>query len=58
MPVSVPGLAGKERPKIDIEIESTESRSRPEYHFEAKRLRIDDSHSVSAYVGAAGRVAF
>ena len=57
-PVSVPDRAGKERPKIDIEIESTESRSRPVYHFEAKRLRIDDSHSVSAYVGAEGLGSF
>jgi hypothetical protein len=53
-PVSVPNRIGKERPKIDIEIESTECRSRPVYHFEAKRLRIDDSHSVSAYLGPAG----
>ena len=57
-PVSVPDVVGKERPKIDIEIESAESRSRPVYHFEAKRLRIDDSHSVSAYVGAEGLGSF
>ena len=53
-PVSVPDRVGKGRPQIDIEIESTESRSRPVYHFEAKRLRVDDSHSVSEYLGAAG----
>jgi hypothetical protein len=53
-PVGVPDRVGKERPKIDIEIESTESRNRPVYHFEAKRLRIDDSHSVSEYLGPAG----
>lgn len=53
-PVSVPNRVGKERPKIDIEIESTESRSRPAYHFEAKRLRIDDSHSASEYLGPDG----
>ena len=53
-PVSVPNRVAKERPKIDIEIESTESRSRPVYHFEAKRLRIDRSDSVSEYLGPAG----
>jgi hypothetical protein len=53
-PVSVPDRVGKERPKIDIEIESTESRNRPVYHFEAKRLRIDRSDSVSDYLGPAG----
>ena len=52
--VSVPGRVGKERPIIDIEIESTECRSRPVFHFEAKRLRVDDSNSVSEYVGADG----
>jgi len=53
-PVDAPGRVGKERPKIDIEVESSECRSRPVFHFEAKRLRRDDSHSVSEYVGAAG----
>lgn len=57
-PVSVPGFVGKERPKIDIEIESAESRSRPVFHFEAKRLRTDASHSVSAYVGVDGLGSF
>jgi hypothetical protein len=52
--VSIPGRVGKERPIIDIEIESTECRSRPVFHFEAKRLRIDDSDSVSEYVGPKG----
>ena len=57
-PVSVPDRVGKARPKIDIEIESTEARNRPVYHFEAKRLRIDDSHSVSEYLGPAGLGSF
>ena len=57
-PVSVPDRVGKERPRIDIAIESTESRNRPVYHFEAKRLRVDDSHSVSEYVGAEGLGSF
>ena len=35
-------------------MESTESHDRPVFHFEAKRLRQEDSHSVSEYVGAAG----
>ncbi|HBO44277.1 MAG TPA: hypothetical protein DD670_10155 [Planctomycetaceae bacterium] len=54
MPVDVPGLRGKGRPKIDIRFESTESRRRPVYHFEAKRLRASDTHSVSEYVGGNG----
>jgi hypothetical protein len=52
--VDVPGRVGKDRPKIDIHFESTESRSRPVYHFEAKRLRTSDTHSVSEYVGKDG----
>lgn len=54
LPVDVPGLHGKDRPKIDIRFESTESQRRPVYHFEAKRLRASDSHSVSEYVGKNG----
>ena len=57
-PVSAPDRVGKDRPKIDIEIESTESRDRPVFHFEAKRLRREDSHSVSEYVGPAGLGSF
>jgi len=52
--VNVPGRVGKERPIIDIEFRSDQSRSRPLYHFEAKRLRTDDSKSVSQYVGKDG----
>jgi hypothetical protein len=54
LPVDVPGLKPKERPRIDIYFESNESRHRPVYHFEAKRLRTDDSNSVSEYVGKSG----
>ena len=57
-PVSVPGRDPKARPKIDIEIESSESRCRPVFHFEAKRLRKDDTHSVSEYLGPAGLGSF
>lgn len=52
--VDVPGLEVDERPKIDIHFESNESRRRPVYHFEAKRLRAADTHSVSEYVGKDG----
>ncbi len=52
--VDVPGLEVDERPKIDIHFESTESRHRPTYHFEAKRLRTARSDSVSEYVGKDG----
>ena len=52
--VDVPGLEVNERPIIDIHFESTESRRRPVYHFEAKRLRTADTHSVSEYVGEDG----
>lgn len=57
-PVSGPGRDGKARPKIDIEIESSQPRHRPVFHFEAKRLRQDDTHSVSEYVGPAGLGSF
>jgi hypothetical protein len=54
LPVDVPGVAGKDRPKIDIHFVSNESRHRPVFHFEAKRLRTADTHSVSEYVGERG----
>jgi hypothetical protein len=54
VPVSTPGRVGKKRPKIDLEVQSAEAGPRPVYHFEAKRLRHDDSKSVSAYVGKDG----
>lgn len=57
-PVSVPGRDPIARPKIDIEIESSEFRRRPVFHFEAKRLRTEDSHSVSEYLGTAGLGSF
>ncbi len=57
-PVSGPNRNAEDRPKIDIEIESGECRDRPVFHFEAKRLRLDDSHSVSEYVGPAGLGSF
>jgi hypothetical protein len=53
-PVSVPGRTGLERPLIDVEIKSAEVRPRAVYHFEAKRFRRADSHSVSAYLGKDG----
>ncbi len=52
-PVSVVGRIGKKRPKIDLEFQSTESRKRPVYHFEAKRLRRGGS-SRGKYLGRDG----
>ncbi len=54
LPVDVPGYEGKNRPKIDIHVQSNESPHRPLYHFEAKRLRTGNTHSVSEYVGKDG----
>jgi hypothetical protein len=54
VPVSVPGRLGKDRPKIDLEMQSAEARPCAIYHFEAKRLRRDDTHSVSEYLGKDG----
>lgn len=42
-----------DRPKIDIELESTRG-GRPVFQFEAKRLRKSDSNSVASYVGRSG----
>ena len=58
VPVSAPKRVAKDRPIIDIEVESSECRSRPVFHFEAKRLRVDGSHSVSNYVGPKGLGSF
>lgn len=45
---------GKHRVRVDIEIESSRRRPRPRFQFEAKRLRRDDSKSVSSYLGKDG----
>jgi hypothetical protein len=52
-PVSALRRVGKKRPKIDLEFQSTESRNRPVYHFEAKRLRRGNS-SPGKYLGRDG----
>ena len=52
--VDVPGREVDERPIIDIHLESNESRRRPVYHFEAKRLRTARTDSLSEYVGKGG----
>ena len=54
IPIHIPGVPSANRPKIDIEFESLRIARRPIFHFEAKRLREDDTHSVSAYVGPNG----
>lgn len=50
-PQSASGVAARRRPRVDIEMESTE-RGRPSYHFEAKRLR--NNNSIGAYLGEDG----
>src|SRR5260370_36847134 len=55
-PVSKEGSSGKSRPRTDIFIELG-SRSRPEYVFEAKRLRTD-CYGVSRYTGLGGMGCF
>lgn len=55
-PVSKEGSSGKSRPRTDIFIELG-SRFRPEYVFEAKRLRTD-GYGVSKYIGLAGMGCF
>ena len=55
--LSVPGRETIRRPKIDIEIESN-TLNRPTYDFEAKRLRIDRTDSVSEYLGKGGLGSF
>jgi hypothetical protein len=58
VPVSGAGRVGKKRHVIDIEFESTESRDRPLFHFEGKRLRKDRSDSVAEYLGREGLGSF
>src|SRR5437588_299610 len=57
-PVSPRGETGKQRPKLDIQIERCGVRPRWRYTFEAKRLRDDAgssaSHSLSEYLGDDG----
>ncbi|MGH7824865.1 MAG: hypothetical protein ACREQ7_06775 [Candidatus Binatia bacterium] len=57
-PISPTGELGKERPKLDIQIERCGVRPKPHYTFEAKRLRDDDkatvSDSLAHYLGDEG----
>ncbi len=55
-PVSKEGSSGKSRPRTDIFIELG-SRFRPEYVFEAKRLRTN-GYGVSRYTGLEGMGCF
>lgn len=55
-PVNVGKLLGKNRPRIDIEVESVAPGPRPKFHFEAKRL--NRSQSAAAYVGKDGLGSF
>ena len=55
-PLSVGGLRGKRRPRIDIEVESVIAGPRPRFHFEAKRLYR--SESAAEYVGEDGLGSF
>ncbi len=51
-PVDVPGKHGRDRPRVDIEVERVQRGPRPCYHWEAKRLR--DRSSMGAYLGREG----
>ena len=57
-PISPTGELGKDRLKLDIQIERCGVRPKPHYTFEAKRLRDDEkagvSDSLSQYLGDKG----
>ncbi|MGZ5442306.1 MAG: hypothetical protein ACXW5U_07995 [Thermoanaerobaculia bacterium] len=57
-PRSSGGQLGKARPKLDIQIERCGARSRPQFTFEAKRMRDDAKTNASAtmrqYLGSEG----
>ena len=57
-PISSKSECGKDRPKLDIQIERCGIRPKPSYTFEAKRLRDDTkaspSDSLSQYLGDDG----
>jgi len=55
-PVSGGARYGKNRPRIDIEVERTMRGAHPRFQFEAKRLHRSDS--VAEYVGSEGLGAF
>jgi hypothetical protein len=56
-PVSRKGKHGKSRPRTDIFIELGSRLERPEYVFEAKRLRTD-GYGAGKYTGVAGMGCF
>ena len=56
-PVSKKGSHGKSRPRTDIFIELVSRLKRPEYVFEAKRLRTN-GYGVGKYTGLAGMGCF
>jgi hypothetical protein len=52
VPQSISGTPARQRPQVDIEMESTAPR-RPLYHFEAKRLRRN-ANAIKLYLGKDG----
>lgn len=55
-PIPTEGREGRERLRIDIELERTEPGAHPRFHFEAKRLYRGDS--VAQYVNEGGLGAY
>jgi hypothetical protein len=53
-PVDIGAKTGKSRPRIDIQIEKVHPGPRVRFSFEAKRLRLDSTNSIAAYVGRDG----
>lgn len=53
-PIHAAKKEGKARSRVDIEIESLGRRPRPQFQFEAKRLRAAVSRSLASYLGRDG----
>lgn len=53
-PQSVRGLKGKERPRVDIEMERTQRGRHPRFQFEAKKFPVFRKDAVGEYVGEKG----
>ncbi len=53
-PQNVRDLKGKERPRVDIEMELTQRGRHPRFQFEAKKFPVNRKDAVGEYVGDSG----
>ncbi len=57
-PQNIPGLQGKKRPRVDIEMERTQRGPHARFQFEAKKFPVGRKDAVGEYIGENGLGSF